>query len=438
MTRLAIIGGGAAGMFCAANVSGKVETVVFESAKNPLGKVKVSGGGRCNFTNEFIDSKNIGEFYPRGAGSLKKPMKRFGAKDTRTFFRSLGVESKTEDSGRVFPACDDSQAIIAALEKKSLQNGAKIELSARITGLSKNADGTFSLFEKGAPRGPFDAVVLAVGGNICDGLKKSLENLGISANPPAPSLFSVKTDTASEQAWRGMAGVSIPDAKLDAEFSIGRSKPASVSARGALLFTHFGIGGPAALKFSSFGAREFQREGYNFAFSANFAPAYGGAERNEAFLIARRNFPKKKVSNLPLFGLPQRFWTYAANRAGINPDTTFSNLPKSRENALAPFVSARKEELMGKNKSASSPLSMYGFRTGQTVVRNITGKPDDAIAYELFEAARADCAKAKYSLDKRGIQKALKNGDAHIEELFEMEVVERFYVEPKTDKDIGE
>lgn len=109
-----------------------------------------------------------------------------------------------------------------------------------------------------------------------------------------------------------------------------------------------------------------------------------------------------------------------------------------RENALAPFVSARKAELMGKNKSASSPLSMYGFRTGQTIVRNITGKPDAAVAYELFAAARADCAKAAYSLDKRGVQKALKKGDAQIEEYFEMEVVERFYVEPKTDKDIGE
>ncbi len=381
MTRLAIIGGGAAGMFCAANVSGKVETVVFESAKNPLGKVKVSGGGRCNFTNEFIDSKNIGEFYPRGAGSLKKPMKRFGAKDTRTFFRSLGVESKTEDSGRVFPACDDSQAIIAALEKKSLQNGAKIELSARITGLSKNADGTFSLFEKGAPRGPFDAVVLAVGGNICDGLKKSLENLGISANPPAPSLFSVKTDTASEQAWRGMAGVSIPDAKLDAEFSIGRSKPASVSARGALLFTHFGIGGPAVLKFSSFGAREFQREGYNFAFSANFAPAYGGAERNEAFLIARRNFPKKKVSNLPLFGLPQRFWTYAANRAGINPDTTFSNLPKSRENALAENIFSMRLNCVGKSAHKAEFVTCGGICREEIDFRSMMSKKTENLFF---------------------------------------------------------
>lgn len=110
----------------------------------------------------------------------------------------------------------------------------------------------------------------------------------------------------------------------------------------------------------------------------------------------------------------------------------------ARELALAPFVSARKEELMGKNKSASSPLSMYGFRTGQTVVRNVSGKPDNVVAAELFDAARTDCAKVAYSLDKVGVRKALKNGDPQIEELFEMEVVERFYVEPKTDKEVGE
>ena len=57
---------------------------------------------------------------------------------------------------------------------------------------------------------------------------------------------------------------------------------------------------------------------------------------------------------------------------------------------------------------------------------------------QCWQIRNGDFDKAAYSLDKRGIQKALKNGDAHIEELFEMEVVERFYVEPKTDKDIGE
>lgn len=110
----------------------------------------------------------------------------------------------------------------------------------------------------------------------------------------------------------------------------------------------------------------------------------------------------------------------------------------ARELALAPFVSAQKEELMGKNKSASSPLSMYGFRTGQTTIRNVSGKPDNVVACELFDAARTDCAKVSYTLDKAGIKKALKKRDEQIEKFFEMEVVERFYVEPKTDKEVGE
>lgn len=110
----------------------------------------------------------------------------------------------------------------------------------------------------------------------------------------------------------------------------------------------------------------------------------------------------------------------------------------ARELALAPFVSARKAELMGRNKSASSPLSMYGFHTGQTTIRNKSGKPDNVVACELVERKRTDCAKVSYSLDKTGIKKALKKRDSQIEELFEMEVVERFYVEPKTDKEVGE
>lgn len=110
----------------------------------------------------------------------------------------------------------------------------------------------------------------------------------------------------------------------------------------------------------------------------------------------------------------------------------------ARELALAPFVSARKAELMGRNKSASSPLSMYGFRIGQTTIRNKSGKPDNVVACELVERKRTDCAKVSYSLDKTGIKKALKKRDSQIEELFEMEVVERFYVEPKTDKEVGE
>lgn len=98
MTRVAIIGGGAAGMFCAANLSPEFETTVFEAGESALRKVCASGGGRCNFTNENADAGNPADFYPRGGGSLKKPLKRFGAADARKFFRV--ARGRVESRGR--------------------------------------------------------------------------------------------------------------------------------------------------------------------------------------------------------------------------------------------------------------------------------------------------------------------------------------------------
>ncbi len=122
-----------------------------------------------------------------------------------------------------------------------------------------------------------------------------------------------------------------------------------------------------------------------------------------------------------------------------NPEIlSLSQEVENRETALAPFVSARKDELMGKNRSASSPLSMYGFRAGNVILRNISGKPDAVVAHDLLNTPRKDCAKVAYSLDKTSIKKLLKKGDETLREIFEMEICERFYVEPKTDKEIGE
>ena len=108
------------------------------------------------------------------------------------------------------------------------------------------------------------------------------------------------------------------------------------------------------------------------------------------------------------------------------------------QNRALPYASANRERLFGKGKSASCSLATYGFKTGNKTLSNKSGKPDNVVACELVERKRTDCAKVSYSLDKTGIKKALKMRDSQIEELFEMEVVERFYVEPKTDKEVGE
>lgn len=121
MKSLAIIGAGAAGMFCAAALRGakNLRISILEASGAPLKKVLLSGGGRCNFTNAAIDGGNPKDFYPRGARHMRKLLRAFGCGAAREFFRSIGAESKIEADGRVFPVSDDSRTVAAALEKSA-------------------------------------------------------------------------------------------------------------------------------------------------------------------------------------------------------------------------------------------------------------------------------------------------------------------------------
>lgn len=357
MKRVAIIGGGAAGMFCAANIDPQTETVLFEASDALMRKVLLSGGGRCNFSNENIDTRNPNEFYPRGAGSLRKPLRRFGARHAREFFESLGVKTKTEDGGRMFPACDDSRAIASALYEAARENRVRIECNARVSNIARTDGGKFAIEASCPSAGVFDAVLVAVGGNPSGGLRESLEKFGLNIVPPAPSLFSLKTDTAETPEWRDLAGASIDDAELSYVGADG----GKISSRGALLLTHFGIGGPATLKFSSFGARLFQDANYRFEFSANFAPNFDEQKRRAEFVRARAEFAKRKISNAPLFGLPQKFWSYAVGRAGIADETTFANLGKNAERSLCGEIFAAKIGCVGKSTHKAEFVSCGGI-----------------------------------------------------------------------------
>src|SRR6187399_707576 len=111
MIDVAIIGGGAAGFFAAINIKIKqphLHVVIFEKSKTLLGKVSISGGGRCNVTHACFNPEDLIRFYPRGNKELLSVFKRFSPKDTIAWFKEKGVEIKQENDGRMFPVTDDS------------------------------------------------------------------------------------------------------------------------------------------------------------------------------------------------------------------------------------------------------------------------------------------------------------------------------------------
>ena len=115
MAKLVVIGGGAAGFFCAINAAKlqpTLEVIILERTNKLLSKVKVSGGGRCNVTHSSFSIGDMIKKYPRGDKFLKKAFHHFFTTDTINWFLERGIETKTEKDGRMFPVSNDSQTIV--------------------------------------------------------------------------------------------------------------------------------------------------------------------------------------------------------------------------------------------------------------------------------------------------------------------------------------
>src|ERR1700722_695119 len=133
MKNLVVIGGGAAGIFCAVNAARmdpSIRVVVLEKTGKLLSKVQVSGGGRCNVTHACTDIGEMVKKYPRGGSFLKKAFYVWFTTDTIGWFSERGVELKTETDGRMFPVSDSSQTIIDCLMKEVNRYGVEIRMKA--------------------------------------------------------------------------------------------------------------------------------------------------------------------------------------------------------------------------------------------------------------------------------------------------------------------
>jgi predicted Rossmann fold flavoprotein len=133
---LIVVGGGAAGIFCAVNAARldpSLAVTVLEKTGKLLSKVKVSGGGRCNVTHACYVIPDMAKKYPRGVNFVKKAFHQFFTTDTIQWFAERGVDLKTEEDGRVFPVSDDSQTIIDCLMKEVNKRGVEILLRTEVS-----------------------------------------------------------------------------------------------------------------------------------------------------------------------------------------------------------------------------------------------------------------------------------------------------------------
>jgi len=339
--QIAIIGGGAAGFFaaitCAEADPGAVVTI-FERGKSVLEKVRISGGGRCNVTHACFDARSLTQFYPRGQRELLGPFMQFGPADTVSWFEQRGVALKAEPDGRMFPVTDNSQTIVDCLQKAAQQAGVEVRTSSRIEKIRPLSGGGWELNIGGDERPRvFHKLMITTGSNPA--VWELLRQLGHTIVEPVPSLFTFNT---KDTRLRDLSGVSVPDAVL-------RIPGTSLTARGPLLITHWGLSGPAVLRISAWGARELHGMNYHFPLEINFAGEKPIAAMLEEFTQLKTTQGKKTVAAHPLFGIPLRFWQQLVLAAGIAADRRWADLDKKTLQMLAAQIGAANFQISGKS-----------------------------------------------------------------------------------------
>ena len=312
---IVVIGGGAAGFFGAiacAQAHPHTEVTLLESARQPLSKVRVSGGGRCNVTHACFDPALLVQNYPRGGKALRGAFSRFQAKETVEWFQQQGVALKTEADGRMFPTTDDSGTIVECLMWAAKKAGVAIRTGAQVQQVSRHKNG-FEIQLKSEELLYSDRLLLATGSNL-QGYAIA-QSLGHAIEPPVPSLF---TFNVKDPRLEELAGVSVQSAQLQLQLD----DKTLLKQTGALLVTHWGLSGPAVLKLSAWGARALHDQQYHANLRINLLPQMNPEVLREQLMAVRSQLSRRLVATSCPVPIPRRLWERLIASVGIVQDET--------------------------------------------------------------------------------------------------------------------
>ncbi|MGY6560873.1 MAG: aminoacetone oxidase family FAD-binding enzyme [Luteibaculaceae bacterium] len=324
---LIIVGGGAAGVFAAINYAKRYpnhRVLILEKSAQLLGKVKISGGGRCNVTHNCFNPKDLVKNYPRGGKELLENFKQFNPEHTIKWFKERSVMLKTEPDGRMFPTTNSSQTIIDCFLHDINQYKVEVQLKCGAFTFAEKTPGWALQFENQLLY--TEKLYLATGSSAS--FWRELEAMGYTIKKPVPSLF---TFNSTNQDFTDLSGLTIPEAQV----SINGTK---FSQKGGFLFTHWGFSGPAILKLSAFAAEELAKMNYSFSIRINWLPQLKTAEVKDSLLSIIQDQPEKSWENCKQALLPNRLWIKIIEKSNLSSIKAKATQAKNLERLLNNLV----------------------------------------------------------------------------------------------------
>jgi len=326
-----IIGGGPSGLMAAAAASaGGVEVLLVDKGTKLGRKLGISGGGRCNVTNAK-DLDELIRFIPGNGRFLFSSLHKFSNRDIIAFFEEMGIALKEEDNGRMFPVSDKAKTVVDALVNKIREQGVEIRTNTSVSEVLYQGGAAHGIRLGGGEIIEGRAVIIATGG-------KSVPHTGSTgdgypwaevAGHTITELYPTEVPLTSSEPWirsKVLQGISLRDVTLTVWSEKGKKL---VAHDGDMIFTHFGLSGPAALRCSQFVVKELKKSNSpTVKLTIDLMPGLSESEVYEESMRLVKNEPRKAVKNVLRSFMQERMLEFLLTECGISGDTTYDHIPK--------------------------------------------------------------------------------------------------------------
>ncbi len=363
--KITIIGGGAAGFFAAIAAKSHfrdAHVCILEKTSKFLGKVKISGGGRCNVTNATFNNRMLSENYPRGEKFLRKAFEQFNAQDTVNWFESRGVALKTYPDNCIFPLSNESQSIIDCFLSEARKLGIELQTNQSVEQIRKTDYG----FEIETNQGihSADRVIITVGGQAKSTWFTAIESFGHNIIPPVPSLF---TFNMPNEPIKALMGVVVEHARV-------RMEGQKLLGIGPLLITHWGMSGPAILQLSAWGARILAEKNYNCSILVNWLDEMKEEGLRQEIQSIQKIHGAKMLQNHNPFPIPNRLWIYLLEKNEIKPEMRWQDLVGKHANKLINTLINDRYDVQGKTTFKEEFVTAGGIDLEEIDVKTMQSK----------------------------------------------------------------
>ncbi|KQN97071.1 NAD(P)/FAD-dependent oxidoreductase [Paenibacillus sp. Leaf72] len=381
MYDIIIVGGGPSGLMAAVAASAHGASVLLVDKGDKLGrKLGISGGGRCNVTNAKEMDQLI-QHIPGNGKFLFSALNAFGNRDIIAFFEGMGIALKEEDRGRMFPVSDKAKTVVDALIRKVREQGVDIRTNTPVREVLYKDGAVKGLLLQNGEKLAAKAVIIATGG-------KSVPHTGstgdgypwaISGGHTITELYPTEVPLTSSEPWirsKTLQGISLREVELTVWNAKGKKL---ITHEGDMIFTHFGLSGPTALRCSQFVVKALKqaaskeknasgtvegssaangsigdagalesiehsgsgaREAATVLLTIDLLPGRSEAEVYQEMMQMAKLESKKAIKNVLRGYLQERLLDFLLQQNGISGDITYDNLPKGPFLALAKQIKA--------------------------------------------------------------------------------------------------